>query len=111
MGRFPSIQVAVAQPFTTSLEKVGSACRWSNDEDEDRRSLGNHLKAVWGNQENLVELLGQCTAHIERSNLTTRLFSARLSRKSLALSKYVELHEAAVTWEDASYNWFHPYES
>jgi IS1 family transposase len=43
-------------------------------------------------------------AYIERSNLTARLFSVRLTRKTLAFSKDVTLHRAAVIWEDAYYN-------
>jgi hypothetical protein len=79
--------------------------------DEHGRLQGIHLKAVWGNQEELIELLGKSTAYIERSNLTARLFSARLTRKTLAFSKDVALHEAAVTWADAYYNWVRPHKS
>jgi hypothetical protein len=79
--------------------------------DEHGRLQGIHLKAVWGNQAELVEFLGNSTAYIEHSNLTTRLFSARLTRKTLAFSKDVQLHEAAVTWEDAYYNWVRPHKS
>ncbi|MGB9880736.1 MAG: IS1 family transposase [Anaerolineae bacterium] len=79
--------------------------------DEHGRLPGIRLKAVWGNQEELMDLLGKSTAYIERSNLTTRLFSACLTRKTLAFSKDVELHEAAVTWEDAYYNWVRPHKS
>jgi hypothetical protein len=79
--------------------------------DEHGHLQGIHLKAVWGNLAELVERLGKSTAYIERSNLTTRLFNARLTRKSLAFSKDVELHEAAVTWEDAYYNWIRPHKS
>jgi hypothetical protein len=81
------------------------------ERDEHGRLQGIHLQAVWGNQEELVELLGKSTAYIERSNLTTRLFNARLTRKTLAFSKDVKLHEAAVTWEDAYYNWMRPHKS
>jgi hypothetical protein len=52
---------------------------------------------------------GKSTAYIERDNLTTRLFNARLTRKSLAFSKNLSLHEAAVTWEDAYYNLVRPH--
>jgi hypothetical protein len=62
---------------------------------------GIQLKAVWGSLEELLDLLGKCTAYIERSHLTARMFNARLTRKTLAFSKNIELHEAAVTWEDA----------
>ena len=67
------------------------------------------VKAVWGNLAELLELLGKSTAYIERSHLTARLFNARLTRKTLAFSKNLELHEAAVIWEDAYYNWIRPY--
>jgi hypothetical protein len=79
--------------------------------DEHGRLQGVKLKAVWGSKDELIELLGKSTAYIERSNLTTRLFSARLTRRSLAFSKDVELHKAAVTWEDAYYNWIRPHKS
>lgn len=69
------------------------------------------LKAVWGQLDELIELLGESTAYIERSNLTTRLFNARLTRKTLAFSKEVQLHRASVIWEDAYYNLVRPHKS
>lgn len=79
--------------------------------DKHGRLQSVNLKAVWGNQEELIELLGQSTAYIERSNLTARLFSARLTRNTLAFSKDLDLHLAAVTWEDAHYNWVRSHKS
>jgi hypothetical protein len=75
------------------------------------RLQGVKLKAIWGSEAELVELLGKSTAYIERSNLTTRIFSARLTRKTLAFSKNVQAHENAVTWEDAYYNWVRPHKT
>jgi hypothetical protein len=69
------------------------------------------LRAVWGNLDDLIQLLGESTAYIERSNLTTRLFNARLTRKTLAFSKDVLLHRAAVIWEDGYYNLVRPHKS
>jgi len=69
------------------------------------------LKAVWGSQNELAELLGKSTSYIERSNLTERLFSARLTRKILAFSKVLDSHGAAATWEDTYYNWVRPHKS
>ncbi|HVP21406.1 MAG TPA: IS1 family transposase, partial [Anaerolineaceae bacterium] len=57
----------------------------------------------------LIELLGKSTACIERDNLTTRLFNARLTRKTLAFSKDLAFHQAAVTWEDAYHNLVRPH--
>jgi hypothetical protein len=73
------------------------------------RLQGVKLKAIWGSRAELIELLGKSTAYIERSNLTQRIFSARLTRKSLAFSKNVQAHEEAATWEDAYYNWVRPH--
>jgi hypothetical protein len=77
--------------------------------DEHGRLLDVTLKAIWGKKAELIELLGKSTAYIERDNLTTRLFNARLTRKTLAFSKSLALHEAALTWEDAYYNLVRPH--
>jgi hypothetical protein len=69
------------------------------------------LKTVWGSLDELLALLGKSTAYIERNNLTTRLFNARLTRKTLAFSKNIQLHEMAMIWEDAYYNWIRPHKS
>lgn len=79
--------------------------------DEHGHLEGVVLKATWGQKAELIELLGKSTAYIERSNLTTRLFNARLTRKTLAFSKDLALHRAAVIWEDAYYNLVRPHKS
>ena len=55
-------------------------------------------------EKELISLLGQSTAYIERSNLTSRTFNSRLGRKTLAFSKHVEMYEASCAWEDVVYN-------
>jgi len=75
------------------------------------RFQGIKLKAIWGSKSELIKLLGKSTAYIERSNLTARIFNARLNRKSLAFSKELQAHEHAVIWEDAYYNWIRPHKS
>lgn len=79
--------------------------------DEHGHLLNIELKAVWGKLSELIALLGKSTAYIERSNLTARIFNARLTRKTLAFSKDLDCHKAAVIWEDAYYNWIHPHKS
>jgi len=69
------------------------------------------LKAVWGTLDELISLLGESTAYVERDNLTTRLFNARLTRKTLAFSKDLRFHRAAMIWEDAYYNLVRPHKS
>jgi len=50
--------------------------------DEHGKLQDVELKAIWGSKAELIELLGKSTAYIERSNLTARLFNARLTRTS-----------------------------
>jgi hypothetical protein len=65
---------------------------------------GTKLKAVYGKLNDLIELLGESTAYIERDNLTSRMFNARQNRKTLAFSKILENHRASAIWEDGYYN-------
>ena len=72
--------------------------------DEHGHFTGTKLKAIFGNQQELLQLLGGSTAYIERSNLTSRMFNGRQTRKTLAFSKELGNHRAAALWEDAYYN-------
>jgi hypothetical protein len=72
--------------------------------DEQGRFTGTKLKAVYGRLNNLIKLLGESTAYIERDNLTSRMFNARQHRKTLAFSKNLENHRASAIWEDGYYN-------
>jgi len=79
--------------------------------DERGHFAGTKLKAVFGNLEELTQLLGETTSYIERSNLTSRLFNGRQVRKTLAFSKDINCHRAAATWEDLYYNLVKPHKS
>ncbi len=68
------------------------------------RVIGTKLRVIYGDEEEVIALLGQSTAYIERSNLTSRTFNSRLGRKTLAFSKLVEMYEASCAWEDVVYN-------
>jgi hypothetical protein len=72
--------------------------------DERGHFTGTKLRAIFGNQQELLQLLGGSTAYIERSNLTSRMFNGRQTRKTLAFSKELGNHRAAALWEDAYYN-------
>ena len=61
------------------------------------RVVGTRLRVIYGNQEEVLKLLGQSTAYIERTHLTMRHFNSRLVRKTLAFSKVVAMHRAAAT--------------
>ncbi len=68
------------------------------------RVIGTKLRVIYGDEKEVVGLLGQSTAYIERSNLTSRTFNSRLVRKTLAFSKLVEMYEVSCAWEDLVYN-------
>lgn len=53
--------------------------------DEQGHFTDAQLKAIFGSKDELVNLLGQSTAYIERSNLTSRLFNGRQVRKDFGL--------------------------
>jgi hypothetical protein len=79
--------------------------------DENGRFAGTKLKVIFGSKDEVIALLGKSTAYIERSNLTSRLFNGRQTRKTLAFSKDVDCYRAAATWEDAYYNLVKPHKS
>ena len=51
---------------------------------ENGRVVGTRLRVVYGDKEDVLQLLGQSTAYVERTHLTSRLFNSRLTRKTLA---------------------------
>jgi hypothetical protein len=75
---------------------------------ENGRVVGTALRVVFGDEEEVLALLGKSTAYIERTHLTMRLFNGRLARKTLAFSKLVEMYRASATWEDLVYNLARP---
>lgn len=72
------------------------------------RLTGVSIQVVYGNPEEVISLLGQHTAYIERTHLTSRQMNGRLVRKTLSYSKQVEMLEAASAWEDWVYNLTRP---
>jgi len=75
---------------------------------ENGRVVGIKLRVVFGDKEKVLALLGKSTAYIERTHLTMRLFNGRLTRKTLALSKQLEMYRASAAWEDLIYNLARP---
>ena len=71
---------------------------------ENGRVTGIKMRAIYGNKAELLTLLGKSTSYIERSNLTSRHFNSRLTRKTLAFSKTIAMHKAAAVLEDGYYN-------
>lgn len=77
--------------------------RWSGG-----RLIGVRIKAVYGTLEENRALLGEHTAYVERTHLTSRQMNGRLVRKTLSFSKEVEMLAAACAWEDWIYNLTRP---
>ena len=65
-------------------------------------------KVIYGDPEEVKAVLGEHTASIERTNLTSRQMNGRLVRKTLSFSKELRLLQAASTLEDALYNFTRP---
>ena len=70
--------------------------------------IGVSIKVVYGTPDEVKLLLGEHTAYVERTHLTSRQMNGRLVRKTLSFSKEVEMLEAACTWEDWMYNLTRP---
>lgn len=77
-------------------------------EREEGRVVGIRFRVVYRDQEEVLRLLGHHTAYVERMYLTSRHFNSRLTRKTLAYSKALEMHRAAAPWEDIVYNLVRP---
>lgn len=76
--------------------------------DEKGNFLSTQFKAIYGDPKELIEIFGQSTAYIERSHLTMRTFSSRLTRKGIAFSKNIDMHQASAALEDIYYNFVKP---
>lgn len=67
---------------------------------ENGRVVGATLRVILGSREEVLRLLGKSTVYVERTHLTMRLFHGRLTRKTRAFSKGLEMDRASATWED-----------
>ena len=66
------------------------------------------IKVVYGDPQDVLDVLGGHTAYVERTNLTSRQMNGRLVRKTLSFSKDLEMLEASCAWEDWVYNLARP---
>jgi hypothetical protein len=72
------------------------------------RLIAVHTQVVYGDPHEVRALLGEHTAYVERTHLTSRQMNGRLVRKSLSYSKRLQLLRAACSWEDWVYNLTRP---
>jgi hypothetical protein len=71
---------------------------------ENGRVMGVKAKTIYGDEREVLELLGGTTTYVERTNLTSRHMNGRLVRKTLGYSKELKMLRASSIWEDALYN-------
>ncbi len=74
---------------------------------ENGRVVGTQPRVIYGPAQAVRSLLGEHTAYVERTHLTSRHMNGRLVRKTLGFSKKLAMFEAACTWEDVVYNFAH----
>jgi hypothetical protein len=71
---------------------------------ENGRVIGTETRVIYGDPLITPALLGEHTAYVERTHLTTRHMNGRLVRKTLGFSKQLEMLNYACIWEDVVYN-------
>ena len=106
-GVVPEYQ-GVGRPPTRKQPQPGWQYLQVVKQRENGRVVGTELRVIFGDEEEVLALLGKSTAYIERTHLTMRLFNGRLARKTLAFSKLVEMYRASAAWQDLVYNLARP---
>ena len=106
-GVVPEYQ-GVGRPPTRKQPQPGWQYLQVVKQRQNGRVVGTAWRVVFGDEEEVLALLGKSTAYIERTHLTMRLFNGRLTRKTLAFSKLLEMYCASATWEDLVYNLARP---
>ncbi|MGQ9467402.1 MAG: transposase [Anaerolineae bacterium] len=106
-GVVPDYQ-GVGRPPTRKQAQTGWQYLQVVKQRENGRVVGTKLCVIFGQKQEVLALLGQSTAYIERTHLTMRLFNGRLTRKTLAFSKQVEMYRASAVWEDLVYHLARP---
>jgi hypothetical protein len=98
----------IGRPPTRKRPQPGWKYLQAVKQRENGRVVGVKLRVIYGNKEEVLALLGKSTAYIERTHLTMRLFNGRLTRRTLAFSKLLEMYRASAAWEDLIYNLARP---
>ena len=106
-GAVPDYQ-GVGRPPTRKRPRPGWQYLQVVKQREKGRIVGVELRVIFGDEEEVFKLLGKSTSYIERTHLTMRLFNGRLTRKTLAFSKLLEMYCASAVWQDLVYNLARP---
>lgn len=110
-GRIPEYSGTGRPPTGTQPQPGWKYLQIVKRKDGRGHFCGTRLNAVYGNEEELVELFGKSTAYVERTHLTMRLFSSRLTRKTAAFSKEISIHKACAVIDDMYYNLIRPHKA
>ena len=110
-GKVPEYSGRGRPPTQKQAQEDWKYLQMVKKRDEKGHLIGIELRSIFGELDELTELLGISTAYVERTHLTMRLFNSRLVRKTIAFSKSVEMHKAAAVWDDLCYNLIHKHKS
>ena len=106
-GKVPEYK-RIGRPPTRKRPQPGWQYLQMVKQRENGRVIGAKLRVISGTRAEVLALLGQSTAYIERTHLTMRMFNSRLTRKTLAYSKQLAMYRASAVWEDITYNLVRP---
>lgn len=106
-GKIPDYKGVGPKPKHKAAQEGWQCLKMVKNQSEDRSTAHCPKVVVFGEEEEVLLLLGHGTVHLERSHLTMRNFNARITRKGLGISKKYEMHKLAAAWEDTYYNFCH----
>lgn len=106
-GQVPEYKGVGPRPKHKSAVEGWQCLKMVKNQSEDRSTAHCPKVVIFGQQEEVLLLLGHGTVHLERSHLTMRNFNARITRKGLGVSKKYEMHQLSAAWEDTYYNFCH----
>jgi hypothetical protein len=106
-GKIPAYSGYGRPPTLPQPEKDGQYLQVIKQR-EGNKLVGVKTKVIYGDPQEVTTLLGEHTAYVERTNLTSRQMNGRLVRKTLSFSKVLHLLQAASALEDALSNFTRP---
>jgi hypothetical protein len=99
------------RPPTHKQPQPGWKCLQVSKHRSEGRLVRVTHRVVYGDPEEVPNLMGLNTAYVERTNLTSRQMNGRMVRKTLSFSKEEKMLEAACALEDIIYNLTRPVKS
>jgi hypothetical protein len=107
-GRVPPKKPGPGRPPTRKRPQAQWQYLQRVKQRQNGRVVGVEAGVIYGDAAQVRARLGEHTAYVERTHLTSRLMNGRLVRKTLGFSKAVEMFSAACIWEDVVYSFARP---